>query len=1199
MSNGLEIRLLGPPEVFHGGVPVKFAARKALALFVYLAAETCAHPREKLQAIFWPESESRKAQSSLRSTLARIKDALSSVDEPLKMDGDRVGFNASAASFLDLNLVVQATTDTQPIPLAPPTLALLQNAVETARGPFLEAFSLPDTPAFNDWVIIQRKIWGSRLNLIHDRLSNHQLETHLLEPAIGTVNHWLEMDHLNESAYRRLMRLHFLNGDRSAALLTYETCRDLLAQELGVEPSSETDEMLASIRSSEAPVSGFETQAGARKERLRIPFVGRSEKYHVLVRTFQKAKGGHPQVVIVSGESGIGKTRLANEFLNWAGTEHADILRGRAYEAGGSLPYQPIIDALRERVERENAPEDLLDDVWLAELTRILPELRERYPDLPPATADDSAVRSRLFEAVARLGASLSARSPLILLIDDLQWADAGTLEMIHYLARSWRTSRSPILLMLLMREESLAHGSDLRDRMSSLTRDNLTTRLSLDPMQVADIHELVLSLTGENAAGAEYLSAWLTAETNGQPFFMIETLSALDDYGALVWRDEGSSNPVLDPLATLDNLKSIDSRSLAPTINDVVLSRLEWLSQPASAVLASAAVIGRNCSFKLLSRVSGTDEQSSLDALDELLSARLIVEARNQARPYNISHDRIRETVYAHLSEARREVFHRRALTVLAEENVPSAELAHHALSAKKWLFAFQHSLNAGDEAMRLYEVTTAAGHYETARSLLIESKADVNTATCQYLYLQLGKAYELEFHHREALTVYEEMQKHASARNSREMDLASLVARCVILPSHYDTQNIDLARKLAHQALPLAQALGDVAAQQQIELSLARAYKFGDRQIEPAITHFRAAEELAHQVGLREPLAMVKLELGVAFMFIGQNEQAESALTEALEIFRELNQSPRVLSCLHNLAIIQMANGNLDAASSLLDEAYQANEALDSHTSVYALATTHNAIHILHGEYDRAFEALLPALKLDEDQILSGLWVEIFQQLAWCYYDLGAYDESLACCQKAIHHQSSSNSTGRSPAFAVLALLQIQRGNLKEAGEAVMNGWENFDLGWQTYSGWWETISILEAEAELALMQGELDHAADCVEQLLGKYDDMKLCHLKPGILYLRAKIEMAAGNKDAAYQTLTDALALSDEMGAHREVWGMYAMLDQLEAEQGNGFIASQLKERACNEVKQIAEHAGTPELREVFLALPKVQIILGVV
>ena len=1197
MSDGLEIRLLGPPEVFQGGKPVKFAARKALALFAYLAVEPGAHPREKLQGIFWPESEPHKAQSALRSTLARIKDALRGVDDLLKIEGDRIGFNASRASFLDLNLVAQATGDTQPTQLAPPTVALLQNAVEAARGPFLEAFSLPDTPAFNDWVIIQRNIFGGCLNLIHDRLSNHQLEMHLIQPAIETVNRWLILDRVNEKAYQRLMRLQFLNGDRSAALQTYETCRELLDKELVVEPSSETEEVLAYIRSSEASIPVFQNQVEARKEAFHIPFVGRSNEYQALTQVFGKVVSGHPQVAVVSGESGMGKTRLADEFLKWAGTQGADVLRGRAYETSGGLPYQPIIDALRERLERENAPEDLLDDAWLVVLTRILPELRERYPDLPAISSDEATARSRLFEAIARLGTSLSARNPLILLMDDLQWADAGTLELLHYLARSWRTNHSRILLLILMREESLSHETGLRDWMSGLTRDIAVNRLSLPPVQASDIQELVQSLTGENVEGVADLSAWLIAETNGQPFFVVETLSALDDYGALVWVSQETSTPVLDPLGTLDNLKSIDPRSLAPTIHDVILSRLEWLSQPASAVLSAAAVIGRNCNFSLLESVSGTDEQNSLDALDELLSARLIVETRNEARPYIISHDRIRETVYAQLSEARRQVFHRRTLTALMEAKAPSAELATHAFASREWQAAFHHNLKAGDEAMRLYEVKTAVGHYEISRTLLNENNSVTDAESCLHLYTQLGLSCELDFHHREAVTVYEEMKAQASARDSQKMELAALVALCKVLPLPYDSQDLEKAVALAMQAYPLAQSLEDLKAQAQIELSLARTHKFGDRRIESTLQHLRAAEGWARKAGVRDELGVVLLELGVALMFLGQLEQAGSILTESMEIFRELNQSPRVLSCLHNLAIIQLEMGKFDSALTLMKEAYRANKALGSPTSIYSLAITQNVVYILRGRYGQALEALLPSLELDESQIVSGIWVDIFQQLAWCYYDLGAYNAGLDYCQRAVSHHDQTSQTGCSPAYTMLALLHIRRGNLTEADAAARKGWENFDLGWQTYAGWPETLSILEAEAELALAKGELDRATHCVEQLLGKYDEIKLRHFNSGILYLRAKIELAAGKKDAAHRTLTEALKLTDEMGTHREVWGMCSALEKLEAERGNESIATQMKERACKEAQFVAEHAGTPELRGIFLSRADVKLIMG--
>ncbi|HJW89671.1 MAG TPA: AAA family ATPase, partial [Anaerolineales bacterium] len=1060
---------------------------------------------------------------------------------------------------------------------------------------FLDGFSLPDALAFDEWLAFQRAAWGHRQNLVYDRLSLHQLETHLIQPAIETVIRWIMLDHLNEMAYQRLMRLHFLNGDRSAALHTYETCRDLLANELGVKPTPDTEELLAVIRLAQTPVPVAGPQTEARTP-LQVPFVGRLHEYQGLVQSFRLAKKDKAQVVVLSGESGIGKTRLSEEFLKWAGAEGADVLRGRAFETSGRMPYQPFIDALRLRLERENAPDDLLDDAWLVELTSILPELRERYPDLPLPSSEPSTARARLFEAIARLAESLSARRPLVWLMDDLHWADKETLELLRYLSRHWQTSRAPILLLILIRGEALGHGSGLRNWMSGLAREIPITRFTLSAMSAEDLQQLITSLAGDNAQGSSEFAAWLTAETAGQPFFLSETLTALDEYGALIWRGESSARR-LDPLATLANVKSMGPKSLAPAIRDIVSSRLEWLSQPAEVMLSAAAVIGRNCSFIRLRQVAGTDEQDSLNALDELLSARMILEVRDHARPYAISHDRIREVVYAQLSEARRQIFHRRALTALAEAKAPPAELAHHALAAQEWQFAFHHSLMAGDEAMRLYAVAAAAQHYETARTLLNQKKVEVETVTCQHLYVHLGQTYRLEFHHREALTVYEEMQAQASARGSRAMELAALVARCVMLPLPFDTQDVEQARALALQALPLAQALDDRKAQAQIELSLAWTHKYGDGKMEPTIAHFKAAEHLARKAGLPEQLGLVTLELGVAFISRGQLGQAESTLLESVEIFHELDDRSKLQAGLHNLAILHMETGRFDPALAFLQEASRANEALGSPTIMNSHALTRNVIHILRGEYDQALEALLPALEMDDTQIVSWLRDDIRQELAWCYYDLGAYDEGLIHSRNVINFQDHVNPMRKVPAFTLLALLQIGRGEFQEAVLAVKMGWENFDLQWQTYSGWWETLSLLAAEAELALAQGELARAAGCADQLLEKYEALNLRHLKPGVLYLRARIARAAGKREQAHQTLSDALALSDEMGAHREVWAMCAALGESEAERGNTSASAQWRERASIEARFIADHAGTPELRGIFLSRPEVQLILG--
>src|SRR5439155_4021632 len=210
-------------------------------------------------------------------------------------------------------------------------------------------------------------------------------------------------------------------GDHSAALQVYATLQVRLAEDLRVEPSAETLALAEQIRAREAASRG---STSARREavesgppsELAAPLVGRAAAFRHLVGTFQQARGGQAQAVLVVGEAGLGKTRLATEWLAWARAQGAEVLRGHALEMGGRLPYQPLVEALRERLEVENAAEDLLDDLWLAELSRLLPELRVRYPDLPVPTEDELTARGQLFEAVARLFDALARRAPLVLL---------------------------------------------------------------------------------------------------------------------------------------------------------------------------------------------------------------------------------------------------------------------------------------------------------------------------------------------------------------------------------------------------------------------------------------------------------------------------------------------------------------------------------------------------------------------------------------------------------------------------------------------------------------------------------------------------------------------------------------------------------------------------------------------------------------
>src|SRR5438874_3156448 len=456
----LRLNVLGPPEVFHDGSRLTFALRKAQALLLYLAVEGSMHPRSKLAALLWPDSEPADARKTLRNAITLLRSLLADPtplaapaslsrgpEAHLLTQGELIGLNPQALLELDLEVVQQAYTAAQrfSMPSSEPQRATLvtqiQQALDLVRGPFLDGFWLREETGFDEWVQQQRQQWQVRLQVLFDRLSSWQEESGEQEQARITLTRWLALDPLSEEASRRLMRVHLARGDASAALQVYATCRARLAEELQVKPSADTVALaerirtLAAARGGSAPARLATTPPKSRPPGdLVAPLVGRQASFSQLVGRYQQARGGQPQAVLLVGEAGIGKTGLARHWMAWAAAQGALVLAGHAFEMGGRLPYQPLVEAIRPRLEEENAPEDLLDDRWLAELSRLLPELRVRYPDLPVPAQDELSAKVRLFEAMIRLLDALTQRGPLVLLLDDLQWVDGDSLDLLRYL---------------------------------------------------------------------------------------------------------------------------------------------------------------------------------------------------------------------------------------------------------------------------------------------------------------------------------------------------------------------------------------------------------------------------------------------------------------------------------------------------------------------------------------------------------------------------------------------------------------------------------------------------------------------------------------------------------------------------------------------------------------------------------------------
>src|SRR3989442_4189424 len=449
--SALKIALLGPPEVSHRDHRLTFPDSKGLALLAYLAVEGGVHERQKLTRLLWPESDMAHGRTALRITLLHLRRVLEEDASPereahLRITHGTLGLDLALGIALDLHAFETTWKLVRVLP-APEAvqgevrrtlIARLQHAAALYRGGFLQDFTLCDTLDFDNWVGMQQGYWYQRIEQVFDWLSQLQSAEGALEQAIETVERWRCFDPLNEDISLRLMQLQFATGNRIGALKTYETCVEVLMTELSAKPSPKLV-ALAEVLRNASPPHGVHSGAGRRpsteRPLLDVPFVGRGAEFSRLMTLYEQASCGQAQVVLLEGEAGIGKTRLAASFLDWGKTQGADVLEGRTFQTSQCLSYQPLLEALRARLEQEPDLRQWLGDPWLAELSRLLPDLRERYPDLPPTTINGAFASSRLFGALARLLQAFAERAPLLIFVDYLQWADAANLDVVQYLA--------------------------------------------------------------------------------------------------------------------------------------------------------------------------------------------------------------------------------------------------------------------------------------------------------------------------------------------------------------------------------------------------------------------------------------------------------------------------------------------------------------------------------------------------------------------------------------------------------------------------------------------------------------------------------------------------------------------------------------------------------------------------------------------
>jgi DNA-binding SARP family transcriptional activator len=905
------INLLGSPEILLHGQPLTFATRKTVALLVYLVCEPGQQRRERLATLFWPTVDYGRGRTSLRRALAYLRAGLRD-ERPLLVDEETLAFNTTFPLHLDLATLQTALAQ---MPLAALThaergdqIAALQGVTPLLRGEFMADFSLEDAPEFDLWLHTQRQRWLRQSHLLLDRLTQWQLASGDWQAALHNAYHWQRLDPLAEAVYQRQMQAYLMAGDPARAQAVYETCCTLLEHEFDAKPAPATQALAAQIskrRAHPAPVNNAAANQPAAqtvdlRHALTMPFVGRTEQFAWLVAALERCRGGQTEICLLEGGTGMGKSRLAAAFLSWAGQQGGDLLQCRTFEMGGRVAYQPLIEALQARLSRENAPDDLLSDLWLGELSRLLPDLRERYPDLPPVSVGNEAeAQMRLFEAVARLGEALAKRKPVLWWIDDLQWVDQASLDLLHFVSRRWAQAKAAILLLFTARAEA-HHDLALQQWLTGCARDLPVRRIAVGPLSAAQTDEWLRMLAGRPPTPASLpiapdplaeFSRRLQQETAGQPFFIAEMLKSLAEQGAIQVGSIVDGQPVVDFGLVQGKLDQL--ATLVPTrVRDLMRARLARLSSPATTLLNAGAVLGQHLRFAHARALMELGEDETLLALEELLAAQIFIETAD-ANPldeprYLFAHDKLRILVYEGIGHTRRRVLHRRALEVLQQANAPAAALAHHALAAGLPLPAFSYQLLAGDEALRLFALRQATTHYRQAQSLFQEAAvaAQLSQAQQSHLHLQLGRAYELNNEWGAATIVYQELQQLAQQQGWPSVECTALNRLATLLIRQPQTH--EQALVLLQQARRLAEQEENQVGLTETVWNLAQLYMYLDRP--EALSLGEEAVALARQLADPALLARSLNVLAHAYQNRGRWAAIIPLAEEARQLFGKL---------------------------------------------------------------------------------------------------------------------------------------------------------------------------------------------------------------------------------------------------------------------------------------------------------------------
>jgi DNA-binding SARP family transcriptional activator len=1198
-----------------------------VGLLGYLAAERRAIGREHLALLFWQDEPPSRGRANLRRELYNLAQIL---PECWGLDRKSVAFVPSADTLVDLGQVLQ--------------LEKQERWGEAARllgGEFLEGLYLEDNREFENWLLAERQRWRARAELILRRVIVGHTRRGRYTDALQHARNLLRLAPWDEETHRQVMRLLAWTGQRGAALRQYETCIQTLWEELDVQPSRETTVLYQGIQTGKLDIPpqlpAFLTEERARHEFERPLFVGREGELARLDAFLDAALAGQGRVIFITGGPGRGKTALLETFA-WRAMEKLPNLlvasgKCNAYSGVGDpyLPYRDVMAMLTGDVEarwdagaisREHARrlwaayslvvQLLLDigphllDVFVPSASLLsrsaaagqeyapwLPRLREHVKRQGTSTQD--VEQSHLFQQVTNILLTVSKTQPLLLILDDIQWADTASISLLFHLGRRLADAESRLLIACAYRPEevTLSLTSERHPLAKILTEFKRTfgdVWVDLSRVEKTEERRFVDALLDAepNKLATGFRDA-LFDRTGGHPLFTIELLRSMQDRGNLI--KDADSVWIEGP--------TLDWEVLPARVEAVIEDRINRLDPELRDILTIASVEGEVFTAQVVAEMRRLPERSVLRRLSQDLEQqhRLVREQEEvftglrRVSRYRFGHILFQDYLYKRLSQGEKRLLHgdvAAALELFYEGQLDemAVKLAHHFQKAGDLVRAFHYFSLAGERAARIYASGQAITHYTRAIQLAERVRPDV--VSLARLHRGRGLARETLGEFERAREDHEATLRIADAVGERQTEPVEWRA-LLDLGKLWRSRDYNKARDCFEAALELARRTDDPEVLA-ISLNWMGNWYANDERPFRAVEYHREALKIVEGWGDRRELAITLDLLGIANLLGGDFNTSIRYYDRAIELFRGLDDHPRLVTSLMGRASISSMMVLLESvpvipspdAISDFDEALRIAREIDSVPDQAWAYWSSGLFHTVHGQFGCAHKDLQIGLRIaSEIGHREFVVANRFAQGIW-YTELFAPDQARRQLEGALTLAKDLHSATMihlvTGALAAVYLLIDDKQTAQTCLETVISPHTPMDTSGKRYC-WLR-------RAELALVQDDPALALDITDRLIASAPGMSPGRVITFLWKLKAEALAANGCTEDALALLHAAIENAASTGERFLLWRLHASLGRILSTMGNQEAAENEFASARALIDELADTVTDETLRDKF-------------